>query len=503
MPQFSCGFPGNPGHASYRAIPLEWFKMNKAGTAEDSNPVPLILDVDGSLLLTDLLLENLWAAMRADFPAALRTVASSFGNPARLKRRLLSIASPDPGSLPVRDAVLDLARQAAASGRPVSLVSGADQGLVDALARELGLPGRHFGSDGTTNLTGASKARLLVSLFGEGGFDYVGNAPDDLAVWEHARRCVVVAPGAQVSRRLPALQKPVEVIGSPWNLSSLIREMRPHQWAKNLLLLLPLLAAHGGPLQAVMSGLLAMVAFCAGSSSLYIVNDMLDLADDRRHPAKRSRPLASGALPLDVAMVASVCLGAIAVTLSWMVSPAVTGLLALYMAISLTYSLSWKHKRWVDLLVLATLYMLRVVAGAAASDIAVSVWLVAFCFAVFSTLGIVKRLTDLARATHRGVLPGRGYSVANMDGLQYLAWASIVASVAVFLGYSFTRHAATLYSSPWLLRLATIPIAVWLVRMVTLSRQGREDFDPMIFVAHDRIGLKIAAVGVALVLLSI
>jgi 4-hydroxybenzoate polyprenyltransferase/phosphoserine phosphatase len=477
--------------------------MNLSGADENSVLVPLVLDVDGTLLQTDLLLENLWAAVRADFRATLHAVATLIRKPARLKHQIRMIASPDLQSLPIRAAVLDLARQAAASGRPVTLVSGANQVLVDDLARELGFPGRHFGSDETTNLTGASKARLLVSHFGEGGFDYVGNAPDDLDVWAHARHCVVVAPGAQVSRRMAALKKPVQVIGSRWKLSSLVQEMRPYQWAKNLLLLVPLLAAHGGPVQGVSSTLLAIVAFCAGASALYIVNDMLDLADDRRHPVKRSRPLASGALPLDVAMVASVCLGAVAVLISLSGGLGVTGLLGVYMTISLAYSLSWKHRRWVDLFVLAKLYMLRVLSGAVAAKIAVSGWLVAFCFAVFSTLAIVKRLTDLARATNRGALPGRGYSAANMEGLHYLAWLTTGASVAVYLGYSLSPHAALLYSSPAILRLGALPIGIWLLRMVTLSRQGREDFDPMIFAAHDRIGLMIAAIGLALVLVSI
>ncbi|MDF1855902.1 UbiA family prenyltransferase [Pseudooceanicola sp.] len=477
--------------------------MKQFGSVEDAALVPLVLDVDGSLLLTDLLLENLWAALRVDLLATLRTVATSIRTPARLKQQLSMIASPDPSLLPVRAAVLDLARQAAMIGRPVLLVSGADQVLVDGLAQQLGLPGPHFGSDGKTNLTGASKSRLLVSKFGEGGFDYVGNAAEDLMVWQHARRCIVVAPGAQMSRRVATLEKPVEVVGSRWKLSSLIAEMRPHQWAKNLLLLLPLLAAHGGSFQAVLSTMLAIAAFCAGASSLYLVNDMLDLGDDRQHPEKRSRPLASGALPLAVGMIASVCLGVSAVLVSWAVAPDVTGLLVLYMTLSLAYSLSWKQIRWVDLFVLATLYVLRVLTGAAASNIAVSAWLIAFCFAVFFTLGIVKRLTALARATNGGTLPGRGYSAAQLKGLQRLALLTSLASAAIFLGYSLGPDAGRLYSSPEILRWATVPIGFWLMRMVILSRQGREDFDPMVFVAHDRTGLAIVATGLALVALSI
>jgi 4-hydroxybenzoate polyprenyltransferase/phosphoserine phosphatase len=477
--------------------------MTQIGTAEDAGLVPLVLDLDGTLLLSDLMYETLWSAMRANFLATLRVVIQSVSNPARLKRQLRTIASPDLRTLPIRTAVLEFARQAAASGRPVVLVSGADQELVNDLARDLGFSGRHYGSDGETNLTEASKAELLVSLFGEGGFDYAGNAAADMAVWKHARHCIVVAPSAQTSRRLAALEKPVKVIGTRWKQSSLIAEMRPHQWAKNLLLLVPLLAAHGGSFQAVLATLWAIAAFCAGTSSLYLVNDMLDLGDDRRHPEKRLRPLAAGALPLAVAMLASVCLGAIAVLIALVAAPDIIGFLVLYMVISLAYSLYLKHRRWLDLFVLATLYVLRVMTGAAASQIAVSGWLIAFCFAVFLTLGSVKRLTDLARAGKGGALPGRGYSAANMGGLQSLAGLTSLASVAIFIAYSLSPHAAVLYSSPGLLRLATVPIAVWLARMVVLSRQGREDYDPMIFVVHDRLGLTIAAIGVALVVLSI
>lgn len=478
-------------------------RMNQSGMIKDSVPVPLILDVDGSLLLTDLLFENLWSALRADFLVTVLVVLASLRNPARLKHSLRMISSPDIRSLPIRAPVLDFARQAATSGRQVTLVSGADQALVDELAHVLGFVGHHFGSDGKTNLTGAKKARLLVSQFGEGGFDYVGNASADLAVWAHARRCVVVAPGRQLSRRVAALDKPVEVVGSRWKLSSLIAEMRPHQWAKNLLLLVPLLAAHGAPIPGLLSALVAIVAFCAGSSSLYLVNDLLDLGDDRRHPEKKARPLASGALPIGVAMFASVCLGAVALSISWTVGPEVTGLLGLYLTISLTYSLFWKHIKWVDLFVLAALYVLRVLTGAAATKIEISGWLVAFCFAVFFALTIVKRLTDLARAASDGTLPGRGYARTNMDGLQYIAGLATFTSIAIYLAYSFSPHAAELYSSPGMLRLAAVPIGVWLLRMIILGRQGREDFDPMIFVAHDRVGQAIMAAGVAMVLFAI
>ena len=468
-----------------------------------SKNVPLILDIDGSLLLTDLLRENLWAALAKRFFATVWVVLTTIWHPARLKQKLRRIAMPDVGLLPVRTAVLELARTASASGRRVILTSGSDQKLVDNLAAHLKLSGAHYGSDGNRNLTGNTKAEFLVEKFGVAGFDYVGNATPDLKVWRHARSIIAVSPGRKLAARIAVLGKPVQIVGSSWKISSLIKGMRPHQWVKSLLLLLPLLETHNSSIESYIPVLAAIVAFCAAASAVYLTNDMLDLDADRRHPEKNHRPIASGALPIDVAMIASITLGVIALLIAWSISWAVFGLIIVYFTISLAYSLKLKSLRWVDLFVLATLYTLRVVTGALAAGLGLSLWLTLFVFSAFVSLAGVKRLTGLARALNDGRLPGRGYSRVDMIRLRNISVVGVLFAVVVYLAYTFTPEADALYSNLLALRLAVIPVLLWMLRMIWLSELGKEDYDPIVFVFHDKLGLAILATGCVLVILSV
>jgi len=472
------------------------------GITDNADNVPLVIDVDGTLLRTDLLYETFWAALGHDFLATLLVLLRCWTSPARLKADLRRIAEPEIELVPVRDSVLDLALGAIAAGRPVHLASGSDQGLVDAVAQRFGFEREHFGTQADRNLTDATKAAFLDAKFGPQGYDYAGNSWADLKSWKNARQIIAVSPGARLSARLERLGSPVRTIKDGWGLAALLRELRPHQWVKNLLLFLPLLSAQDVHPASVFAVLLAVIAFSMGASAIYILNDMLDLEADRMHPEKRNRPIASGALPIRAAMGASTLLVIMALTLAFLVSPGVAGLTFLYMLSSLTYSLWLKKLRWVDVITLACLFLLRVLTGVAASGIQVSPWVLGFVFAVFFTLACVKRLTALSRAFRGGKLPGRGYSFEDLGNLEKAAFISIGAAAILFIGHAFSPTAAEQYASPRLLALAVLPIMSWLFRIVRLSKAGIEHYDPIRFVFHDKIGLALAAAGLAIVLFA-
>jgi 4-hydroxybenzoate polyprenyltransferase len=477
--------------------------MTEVQTQTPESDIPLVLDVDGTLLKTDLLYETFWAAMGHDFWATLRVLATHFTRPERLKHNLAEIARPKIKLLPLREEVLALAREAKKAGRPVHLVSGSDQGLIDALARHLGLPGPHFGSDPERNLTDATKAAFLKDRFGVGGYDYAGNARADLPAWAGARKLIAIAPGKAVTRRLEALGKPVQVIPDGAGLRDMIRELRPHQWVKNLLLFLPILASHIWDPSRFVAVAIATLAFSLGASSIYIINDLLDLEADRIHPQNRKRPIASGVLPIKTAMGISVMLALIAGVLAFSVSPLTGGFTLIYMAGSLSYSLWLKKRKWLDVLALSGLFLLRVLTGAIAAEVTTPPLLLGFCFAVFFALACVKRLTALTRMHRRGVLPGRGYSPADLVPLERVAFASIPVVALIFLSYIWGPHGAALYSRPLLASLVVVPIVLWMTRMISLSISGHEDYDPVRFVLHDRVGLVLVVLGVVLLLLSV
>jgi 4-hydroxybenzoate polyprenyltransferase/phosphoserine phosphatase len=471
-------------------------------THEQLPAVPLVVDVDGTLLRTDLLYESFWAALGQHFLHTLWVTLKCWTSPARLKRQLLTIAIPDVELLPVRKAIQDIIQKAQNGGQPVVLVSGSDQSLVDKLAAKLGLHGEHFGSDGQTNLTGKNKASLLLKQFGAQKYDYAGNSNADLPAWQSARGIVAVAPGRWLMRHLSSFGKPLNIIEDGWGFRDLVEELRPHQWVKNLLLFFPVLFAHDFRPEKLFAVLMATIAFSIGASAIYIINDLLDLDADRRHPEKRNRPIASGRLPIRSAMAASAVLVLLALVFSYLVAPIIAALTTSYMLGSLVYSLWLKKLRWVDLLTLASLFMLRVLTGAAAADTSIESWLLAMIFAGFFTLACVKRITALSRAFKRGHLPGRGYGQADLARLKAAAYFGAVAAAGFFLIYAFSPQATQLYSSPWLLALSVAPATLWLVRIIRLSEHGKEDYDPVLFVIHDRLGLGIAALAAAMIILA-
>lgn len=470
---------------------------------QPSEKTPLVLDVDGTLLRTDMLYETFWAALGHALFATLKVVLTSMTNPARMKRELLAIARPQAALLPVRQRVLDLAHAAAQEGRPVHLASGSDQSLVDELGAALRLPGPHYGSDGNHNLTGHNKAAFLKKRFGEGCYDYVGNSYADLPAWSSARKIIAVAPHKGLARQIAKIGKPVEKLANGWGLRDVVKELRPHQWVKNILLFVPLLVAHkldAGPLVAV---LMSAVAFSIGASSIYILNDMLDLEADRKHPEKRNRPIACGRLPIKSAMAISTLMVIVALGLSFAVSPAVAALTFTYMFFSLVYSLWLKKLKWVDLLTLASLFLMRVLTGAVAGEVSVSGWLLAFLFLAFFSLACVKRMTALARAFKGGKLPGRGYGHKDFPRLQKAAFMAVGVASTFFGFYTFSAEAARLYGTPWLLFLALGAMVIWLVRVIRLSEKGKEDYDPVVFVTKDKLGLAIAALSIGLIFLAV
>ena len=458
---------------------------------------PLVLDVDGTFLCTDMLLESLWAALGRDPRATLAACFTKLTNPAALKAELARIADLRTDLLPVNAGVMAEVTRAQAEGREVVLASASDESLVKRLAADHGLSERVFASDGATNLKGARKAKALVAAFGEGGFDYAGNAPVDRPIWARAHAALVVGDTGS-ARRLEAAGTPVTRIDGGGSPRALLKALRPHQWVKNVLLFVPLIAAHEFTAWPWLVTLLGMLAFSLAASSIYVVNDLVDLEADRLHATKCRRPFASGAVPLPVGMAAGVIAGAVALLIAGLIGAGFLAVVALYMALSLAYSLRLKRLRWIDIATLAALYTLRVMAGAIASGVPISGYLLVFIYPAFITLGAVKRLTELTLATSDERLPGRGYGRPDREDLLNVAVLGMVWALLAFFGYSFTDHAVELYPTRWLMWVALVPIFWWLFRMIRMGWQGRQDYDPIVFAMRDKRGIGILLIALAI-----
>lgn len=459
---------------------------------------PLVLDVDGTFLRTDMLFECFWAGLGRDPVGVLRACAKHFTRRQVLKRELADIAELRTDLLPLNPDVAMLADQARAEGREVILASASDTQLVQGLAHHYGLSPRVFASTTDINLKGTAKAEALVATFGEGGFDYAGNEHVDRAIWDHADGAVIVGDLPKDASDLAGQGRDVMQLPGGWQFRDLMRALRPHQWVKNALLLVPLIASHEFTLDAALMVLLGIVAFSAAASSIYIVNDLLDLEADRLHATKHRRPFASGEVPIRVGMAAFAVLALIALTLGLLIGWGFLAVVAVYMTLSLAYSLRLKRMRWVDIATLASLYTLRVIAGALAVDVYVSGYLLVFIFPTFLCLGCVKRLTEVTLAKGDERLPGRGYGRLDRGDLLNVAGLGAFSSVLIFILYSFSDQAILLYPTQWLLWLAAVPLAIWLIRMVWLGYTGKQDYDPIVFAMRDKTGLGLIMIMLAL-----
>ena len=307
---------------------------------------------------------------------------------------------------------------------------------------------------------------------------------------------LATALAAQLGLELSAAKG--ETRPQSWNARALLKAIRPHQWVKNILLLLPLLAAHRFDSGSLMLALLGMVAFSAAASSIYVVNDLVDLEADRLHPKKSKRPFASGTVPFTVGMLTGLVLVSVALGVGAYLGPKFLAITLLYVFVSVAYSMRLKRMRWVDIILLASLYSVRVVAGAAAAGVAVSGAMLFFIFPVFLTLGAVKRLTELTLARNDERLPGRGYGRPDRGKLLNFAVVSMISALVIFFIYSQSAQAMALYPDRWFLWLAILPLAAWLFRMVRLGYYGKQDYDPIVFALSDKRGI-----GLILITLSL
>jgi len=444
---------------------------------------PLVLDADGTLLRTDMLLEGIWKGLGVD-PIATLKAMTLINDRATFKAEIARIAPLRVDLLPVHDEIVQMAQIAKSEGREVAIASASDITYVKPLADHHGIE-RVFASEGGENLKGDAKAIALVDAYGEAGFDYAGNDKSDRKIWDHSDHAIVVGAAGGGARGL----NNVTNIDAGWSTKAVFKSMRPHQWVKNVLLFLPVIAAHAFFGETLLAVCLGIISFSAAASCIYIVNDLLDIESDRLHVKKCKRPFAAGAVPIPVGMLTCILLGIIALGLGVVLSWQMFGAVALYMALSLAYSLRLKRLRWIDIAVLATLYTLRVVAGAAASGVGASIFMLIFIFPIFLTLGCVKRMTELALAKDDKPLPGRGYARADLGDLLNMSAIGMVGALIIFFLYSFSEQAVSLYPDQWLLWVALIPISAWLYRMIRLGYLGNMDYDPIVFALTDRRGL--------------
>lgn len=450
--------------------------------------IVLAVDLDGTLCRSDTLYEAVLALITYKPLQLLFAFGHLRHGRAEFKAKIADLMVMSPDALPMNEAVLDHVRTAQAQGQVTALVSAADHRQVIAMAEATGLFDQAYGSAEGRNLKGAEKAAFLTERFGAKGFDYIGDSAADIPVWAAARHAITVGASCKLTKKAQTANDTVSALAPPQaRAPSMLRAIRPHQWLKNLLLFLPMLTAHN--LSAFGSVLLGFIAFSLAASAVYVINDLLDLTADRAHPRKSTRPFAAGALsiPTGIAMATGLLTLAILISLT-VENIAFLAILLVYLTATFAYSFWLKRKLIVDVLMLAGLYTIRIVAGGAAASVVLSPWIAAFSMFIFLALAAVKRQAELTDLLESGRdLVGRAYAVDDLPilrGIAISAGQSTVVVLALYISLSDTQQ---LYTQPKLLWLICPLLLYWIMRMIMKTHHGAMTDDPIVFAVSDRI----------------
>ena len=490
---------------------------NDLGSATVLRPgVPLCVDLDGTLVKSDTLVDSVLALAR-QHPALLLKIPGWIGEgKAAFKRHVTSAVTLDVVHLPYNRPLEEWLRVEHGNGRAIYLATAADRGLADRVADHLGIFAGVLASDGSTNLAGNNKLAAFRSHFGE-SFCYIGNARPDLEVLSACEAPMVAnahgalttglrSGGVTVARsfddRTPAVK-------------SWLKAIRLHQWAKNTLIFVPLLLAHAWSLAPIAAAALGFLSFGLCASATYIINDLLDIEADRRHPRKRRRPFAAGDLSAFAGVAAVVVMLCASISLALLLPRFFASMggvharghaisffdwLMLYTATTLTYSFYLKRKLLLDVFVLSGLYTVRILAGSAATGVPLSTWLAGFSVFFFLSLAFVKRFSELEglRESGKAVTNGRGYFVSDLEQLRALGTGSAYAAVVVMTLYISNPETTLLYHHVTRLWLVVPVLLLWLSQVWMLASRGQMHDDPVVWACTDKrsllLGLLMAGV---------
>ena len=468
--------------------------------------VPLVVDVDGTLVKTDLLHETVLQFV-AHHPFQLwRIPLWLIGGKSRLKRALSDRVNLDLSTIPLREETLALIKAAKAEGRPVFLASASEEGLVRKLADRIhGIEGV-FGTDEAGNLAGAEKSKRLNATFGEGRYDYVGDRQIDFAVWPSARQVFAVSHSPRFSDRLRQSYPDATIIAEGTiRAEPYLRALRLHQWAKNALVFLSMIVGHHFEVETIQATVLAFLCFCFAASGAYITNDLLDLPADRDHHRKHTRPFAAGDIPIAHGVTLSLLLLLSSLTASLLLPGRFTAILLLYVACTFAYSFVLKRRLLIDVVALGGLYTIRVLGGIAAAASTYSPWLLMFCLLLFLSLAIVKRCSELVARRNLGKAAslGRSYQVEDLNILLPLGAAAGYGAALVVMLYLSSPEVRVLYAHPTRMWLICPLVLYWISRMLMLSNRGELHDDPVVFALMDRTTWFMGVIAAGIIAVSI
>ena len=452
--------------------------------------VPLFVDLDGTLIKTDLLIESTFFLLKKQ-PWMLLAMLYwlAFGK-ARLKEEIAIRSALDFSVLPLQKEFVEFLHNEAKNGRTLYLATASDRRLAEPVAKRLGIFKQVLASDGQHNLKGKHKLEAILICCNDSAFDYAGNERVDLAIWAKARRAIVVNPDIGVIAAVKKQGYEVQQLfdDRPPKAKTWIRALRIHQWAKNVLLGVPILTAHAFTFPAIAEIAAAFTAFGLVASATYLLNDLLDLVADRHHPRKCKRPFAAGDIGLASGILGMIVVFVAGFGLAVQLSDHFLFTLLAYLGLTISYSFYFKRIVLIDVLLLASLYTIRIVAGAYAIEVPLSSWLLGFSMFIFLSLALVKRCTELMamQRLSRETMKGRGYQVSDYSMLGAMGVAAGYISILVLALFISSPESVSKYTYPVLLWLLCPLMAYWVSRLWLKTSRGEMHDDPLIFSLKDQ-----------------
>lgn len=465
----------------------------------------LVIDLDGTLVKTDTLLESMVIYLRQNPSQIFNIFLWISKGKVYFKSKISEHTNLDPNCLPYCSEVLALIQKYKSEQCKIILATAAHHKIAQSIADHLGVFDEVFATHQGQNLRAHNKQNLLLDKYGEGNYDYVGNSKDDIPVLATAHLKYVANPDFWL-RRIINQRDFITITPKKENRLILwFKALRWYQWIKNILIILPLISAHEFQSLVQLPIWVAFLSFCMAASSGYILNDILDIFEDRNHPDKKERPFAKGVLPISQGIGVSTVLIIFAVISSFYISTYLAITVLVYYITTLSYSFFFKRKMLIDVFVLAFLYALRVTAGIIALQLDTTPWLIAFCLFTFLSLAFAKRYSELYNAFQKKgktILSGRNYHTEDLMILKSFGVSSSYISALVLALYIQHPEITASYANPTLLWLIVPVWLYWISRMWMVTARGNMNSDPILFVAKDKIGYTSFLIMIALFIIS-
>lgn len=455
----------------------------------------LIVDLDGTLTNTDCSVESLCSAIVKNPLIIFYSIIWYVKGKPYLKKRLFDASNFQVKNLPFNDSVIEIIKDAKVQNEKIYLFTGSTQKIADEVSDHLNLFDGSFGSNEKINLTSYNKLTKIRDIIGHESFSYVGNSKADLPVWEEAEKIYIVSNFGESLKNKLKNKAPKVVLKSGNSYLSFIKIMRPYQWLKNVLVFVPFFIYEYSTVKEFWMSIIGFVSFSLAASSVYILNDFLDVSSDREHPTKKQRPFASGELSLihsfwmiPVLLIPSLILAS-SVSLNSFI------IISSYLLITFLYSLYLKKVLILDICILASLYTLRLIGGAIfiQSEFSLSPWLINFSIFFFFFLACIKRESELIIGIDsKKENSRRSYFEEDKKIISTLSVSSGLLSVLVLLLYAENSMNSSAFSSPILLWFLSPIFLYWISRFCIISSRGFIKEDPLFFAIKDRVSILFA-----------